>query len=165
MRARQARYRAKYPERGRIRSAKYNEANRELINAKSRERSRTEKRRAYIREWESRKAATDPAFVLNRRMKQAIRVALQGGKCGRSWESLVGYTVDDLRAHLERQFTKGMTWENMGEWHVDHIVPKASFNYARVDDPDFRACWGLLNLRPMWGVENMSKGAKRLHLI
>ena len=98
-------------------------------------------------------------------MKQAVRLALQGGKRGRSWENLVGYTVDDLRAHLERQFTKGMTWDNMGEWHVDHILPKVSFTYSSAEDPEFRACWALTNLRPLWGAENISKHAKRLHLI
>lgn len=165
MKARQARYRERHPDKGRLRSAAYNEANRDLINAKARARNRTEKRREYIRQWEAKKAATDPAFVLNRRMKQAVRVSLKGGKNGSPWEALVGYTVADLRAHLERQFVKGMGWENMGDWHVDHVLPKACFNFTNADDPEFRACWAITNLRPLWDVENYSKGAKRLHLI
>lgn len=164
-RERIAGYVKRYPERRAKAVRAYNEANREIINAKSRARNRTEKRRTYIQEWERRKAATDPAFVLNRRMKQAVRLALRGGKRGRSWESLVGYTVDDLRVHLERQFIKGMSWENMGDWHIDHVLPKASFNFTDAADPEFRECWTLTNLRPLWGVENLSKGAKRLHLI
>jgi hypothetical protein len=46
-------------------------------------------------------------------------------KKGRKWEHLVGYTVEDLMAHLESLFVGGMNWENMGDWHIDHKVPKS----------------------------------------
>lgn len=98
-------------------------------------------------------------------MKTAVRLSLLGAKAGRKWEALAGYTVEDLKLHLERQFTKGMTWANMGEWHIDHIIPKASFSFTTADEPEFKACWALTNLRPLWATENHSKHAKRLHLI
>jgi hypothetical protein len=41
---------------------------------------------------------------------------------GRSWEAILGFTTAQLKDHLERQFTKGMTWDNYGAWHVDHCV-------------------------------------------
>lgn len=63
-------------------------------------------------------------------------------------------------AHLESKFVEGMTWENRSEWHIDHIRPIASFNYATPDDPEFKQCWSLSNLQPLWAKENMSKGAK-----
>lgn len=53
----------------------------------------------------------------------------------------------------------------MGEWHVDHIVPLSSFDFATPDDPGFKAAWALTNLRPLWGLENMRKHAQRTHLI
>lgn len=165
VKARQKRYHERHRERVRQRSAAYNAANREMINAKARARNRTDKRRAYVSAWERKKAATDPTFVLNRRMTMAVRLSLQGEKRGRRWETLVGYTAEELRAHLERQFTKGMSWSNMGEWHIDHILPKSGFNFTSAEDPDFRACWALTNLRPLWALENLSKHAKRLHLI
>lgn len=86
-------------------------------------------------------------------------------KNGSSWEDILGYTAAALIRHVERQFAKGMTWENYGEWHLDHIVPVSSFSFTGVDDPEFLACWALTNLRPMWAAENMSKGGKRTHLI
>ena len=89
----------------------------------------------------------------------------KGGKQGQSWEACVGYTVDVLRAHLERQFQKGMTWDNYGEWHVDHIIPASSFKYESASDPDFRACWCLTNLRPLWATDNIRKRDKRILLI
>lgn len=81
------------------------------------------------------------------------------------WEKLVGYTVEDLMAHLEKQFVDGMSWRNMGMWHVDHIVPKSLFEYTSPDDTEFKAAWSLTNLRPLWAEENLSKHARRTHLI
>lgn len=77
----------------------------------------------------------------------------------------LGYSNLELRAHLEAQFTKGMGWENMGEWHIDHIVPLASFNITGTDCEDFRRAWALTNLRPLWAKENVAKSAKRIFLI
>jgi hypothetical protein len=64
--------------------------------------------------------------------------------------------------HLEKQFTKGMTWDNYGEWHVDHIRPMSSFNFTSVDDPEFKECWALCNLQPLWELDNLSKGSEYL---
>ena len=94
-----------------------------------------------------------------------MKNSLRDGKKGRSWEALVGYTVEDLMRHLERQFSKGMTWGNRGEWHIDHIVPLKSFTFISPDEPEFKAAWALTNLRPLWGKENIRKNAKRLHLL
>lgn len=111
-------------------------------------------------------ARATPTSRLRSNIGAAIYHALKGtGKGGKSWQDLVGYTVDQLRVHLEKQFTKGMTWQNYGEWHVDHILPASSFTYESPEDPDFLACWAMTNLRPLWAVDNMRKRAKRMHLI
>lgn len=77
----------------------------------------------------------------------------------------LGYTIADLRKHLERQFTDGMSWDAYmrGEIHIDHIKPKASFNFAV--HSEWVECWSLSNLRPMWAVENMRKKAQILFLL
>ncbi len=81
--------------------------------------------------------------------------------------SLAGYTLDQLMIHLERQFKRGMTWSNYGKagWHVDHIQPKICFKYASAADVEFKQCWELSNLRPMWGQDNIRKGSKKLYLL
>lgn len=110
----------------------------------------------------------DAAFDLNTLMRSRIRHSLvPGSKGGASWSDIVGYTVDELKRHLERQFTRGMTWQNrgVGGWHIDHILPIASFNYDSPNHPDFKACWSLTNLRPLWGRENISKSDKILYII
>lgn len=99
----------------------------------------------------------------------AVRFSLRSNKNGCAWEGLVGYTCEQLKAHLERQFVKGMSWETWGrgpgKWHIDHILPRKLFNFQSADDPEFKACWALSNLRPMWGAENIRKHARREHLI
>lgn len=98
-------------------------------------------------------------------MASSIHQALREQKAGRKWEALAGYTREQLAMHLERQFLPGMSWDNMGEWHIDHIVPRKSFAYATADDPDFKACWALTNLRPLWAADNIRKHANRTHLL
>lgn len=94
---------------------------------------------------------------------RSIRAALAGTKGGRSWEGLLGFTLADLMAHLERQFVRGMTWANMGEWEVDHIRPRRLFDMA--DPVQFKDCWSLTNLRPLWREQNQAKSGHRMHLL
>ncbi|UJW87962.1 hypothetical protein [Devosia sp. SL43] len=118
-----------------------------------------EANRDKIRAADNRRRAT-PKGTIDGRMSTSINQALKGKKSGRKWESLVGYTVFDLMAHLERQFVDGMSWENMGQWHIDHVIPKSAFNYTDADHIDFRRCWCLANLQPLWAVDNIKKHAK-----
>ena len=75
---------------------------------------------------------------------------------------MLDYTFDELYNHFESQFTEenGYSWDNMSEWHIDHIRPVSSFNFDSIDHPDFKKCWALNNLQPLWAVDNMSKGDK-----
>lgn len=87
------------------------------------------------------------------------------GKSGKRWQALVGYSAIDLMEHLERQFTKGMGWDNMGDWHIDHIRPVSFFAFTSENDPGFLECWALANLRPLWKTDNLAKGRKITHLV
>lgn len=142
----------------------YNERNREEMRRKSRLHAAKPETKEWRRAWE-RTHRSKPKHRVDGRMKSAIQQALKGRKSGRSWETLVGYSLNDLVQHLERQFTKGMTWDNIGEWEIDHIRPRAMFHYESADDPAFRDCWGLPNLRPLWRQMNREKSAKRTFLL
>jgi hypothetical protein len=98
------------------------------------------------------KRRKEPKHNLDRRMSQSIYFSLKHLKKGRKWEHLVGYTVEDLMAHLESLFVGGMNWENMGDWHIDHKVPKSLFKKE-----DFKKCWALENLQPLWAKDNWRK--------
>lgn len=91
-----------------------------------------------------------------------IRRSLHGNKNSQRWESLVHYTLNDLKKHLEKQFSKGMSWENYGKWEIDHIIPVSAFNFTSSKDLDFKRCWSLGNLRPLWKKDNREKSAKIL---
>jgi len=130
-----------------------------------------EAERRYFREWAARRYKTNVAVRVHVSFSATMNSALRrklggsGSKGGRSWVGLVGYDLNALMRHLERQFVPGMSWDNYGEWQIDHIIPVASFDFEGTDDEDFRACWSLTNLRPLWQADNNAKRAKRLLLL
>lgn len=73
-------------------------------------------------------------------------------------ELLVGYTKDELRQHIESQFTGEMSWENRNSFHIDHIKPVAQFFREGIYDPAIINA--LDNLRPLSPEENMAKSDK-----
>lgn len=124
-----------------------------------------DRHRREISEAKALRRKADPFYVLSERMGHSLRMALQGAKDGRRWETFVPYTLTDLTRHLERQFLPGMNWSNFADWHIDHIVPRSAFHYTAASDDAFQACWALTNLRPMWAGENLKKSFKRFHLL
>lgn len=73
---------------------------------------------------------------------------------------LMGYSLDEFIAHIEKQFINGMTWDNQGSvWHLDHIYPCARLKYKTMYCENFQRLWGLDNLRPLDAKENIRKGA------
>lgn len=69
---------------------------------------------------------------------------------------MLGYSSDELKKHLESLFEDGMSWDNYGEWHIDHIIPVAYFD----PDTEVSIVNSLDNLQPLWAEENLSKGKK-----
>lgn len=152
-------FRLKHPTRKAEMDKKWRDANKEAINAKR----RTPEYRAMVSERQRARYAANASLRVHNRMSSAIYQALKEHKAGRKWEALAGYTLADLVRHMERQFVRGMSWENMGQWHIDHIRPKSGFD--QTDPVQFRECWGLANLRPLWAPANQAKAAKREHLL
>ncbi len=116
------------------------------------------------KEWHSnyqKKRRTESKFAICESMRVLMWRALKEKKKGLSWESLVGYNVDDLYNHLEKQFDDKMNWDNHGTyWEIDHIIPRKHFNYTKPEDPEFKECWELENLQPLEAIENRRKGGK-----
>lgn len=137
-------------------------------NISSARRSENEGRRKRFNAWYIQRAKGDPLVKISRMMRTLMHREVGRKSAGRgTWTKLVGYTADQLKIHLERQFLPGMTWDNRGlnGWHIDHIIPISSFSYDSHDHPDFKACWALTNLRPMWAADNIRKKDKRLFLL
>jgi len=114
------------------------------------------KHAAYVRA----KRRLDPKFALDSRMYVAIRQSLKTGRMGKTWKRMVPYSLDELKSHIESHFVRGMSWENRNDWHIDHIVPISAFNFSSPEDEEFKKCWDLSNLRPLWWKENLTKGNK-----
>lgn len=93
-------------------------------------------------------------------MSKAICQSLKGNKVGQHWETLVPYTLEDLKQHLKNLFQPEMSWANYGQWHVDHKIPKSKFKFTNFKDKEFQECWTLKNLQPLWAEENLRKHNK-----
>ena len=106
----------------------------------------------------NRKRMLIPKNRLNSNISRSIRSSLKSNKNGNHWENLVDYTLQNLLIHLEKQFKRGMNWENMGKWHIDHIIPISLWNFNSYNDREFKQCWALANLQPLWASENLFKG-------
>jgi hypothetical protein len=65
----------------------------------------------------------------------------------------LGYTASELCRHIERQFMRGMSWDNSKEWDIDHIIPASS----ATSESDVVRLNQLSNLRPMWRRDNRIK--------
>lgn len=86
------------------------------------------------------------------------------GRAYLSWESLVGYSVDELKTHLQATMPKEYSWNDYlkGRLHVDHIIPLSTFNITSEDCEDFKRAWCLSNLQLLTAQENLKKNAKIL---
>ena len=71
---------------------------------------------------------------------------------------IIGCTNHELKIYLESKFLDGMTWENHGKWHIDHIIPLASAN----SESEAIALNHYTNLQPLWAVDNLRKGKRIL---
>lgn len=114
-------------------------------------RSKIEARRA-------KRYKTDPQYRLHRLLRRRIQIVLKASgtrKLHRTME-LTGCTVAFLKGYLEARFKRGMTWENYGEWHIDHRIPISTFNLLNADEQ--RRAFHYSNLQPLWAMENLLKG-------
>jgi hypothetical protein len=75
----------------------------------------------------------------------------------------VGCSRDELKKWFEHIFEEGMSWDNYGEWHIDHVIPCSSFDLSKEDD--IIKCFSWKNLRPCWSKDNIMKGNKIINNI
>lgn len=117
--------------------------------------SRRESSRIYMRE--KRKTPDYKMIMTMRSFVARCTTRIKGGKKYRTKE-ILGYDHNDLKNHIESLWLDGMSWENHGKWHIDHIKPIKKFIDEGESDP--RVINALSNLQPLWAFDNLSKGAK-----
>lgn len=111
----------------------------------------------YQKEYRTNKYKTNPLFALISRLRSRTYIAFKTGgykKTSKTYE-ILGADFKIVYKHIEEQFTKGMSWDNMKEWHIDHIIPLASAN----TEEDLINLCHYTNLQPLWAEDNLSKGA------
>ena len=106
----------------------------------------------YMRE----KLKNRPLERMKHNLRTRLRSALKGAKKSKSLFFILGASIESVKSHLESKFVSGMTWENYGEWHVDHLVPLSS---AQNTEQLIALChYG--NLQPLWASDNLKKSDK-----
>jgi hypothetical protein len=105
----------------------------------------------------------DPLFALIGRVRAGIRQSIRknGYKKNTKTEKILGCTWEEFKSHIEKQFLKGMNWDNISDWHIDHIIPLSS---AKTEQ-DIILLNNFTNLRPLFAIDNLQKGDKIEFLI
>jgi hypothetical protein len=155
-------YRIKNFEKRKIQLRKWRKENRERSNEWTRLYNKKpevkKKRNLYFKN----RIDTDPCFKILHSLRNRLRVALKlsGLSKNESAKNLVGISIEGLKKYLESKFKTGMTWENYNKfgWHIDHIIPCASFDLSKPKEQT--KCFHYTNLQPLWWYENLAKGAK-----
>jgi hypothetical protein len=109
-----------------------------------------------------KKYAEDTLFKIKHRLSCRLREILNFKSIikNKTYTDVIGCSPEFLKEHLEKQFTKGMCWENHGlyGWHIDHIIPVST---AKTDDEVYSLCH-YTNLQPLWAEDNLKKSDKIL---
>lgn len=144
----------------------YYEENKELLRAKAALHGNLpDVKKAKNERWLIR-SHTIPIVAIRHRLKCLIRVSLRRlvlknkKNDTKLWKTLLDYSVQELKSCIESQFVGDMSWDEYlkGNIHVDHKVPITAFTINSYDDEDFKICWSLENLQPMWAKDNQIKG-------
>lgn len=136
------------------------EANKEVLLERNRVARRTPRARALARIARKKLYYRDVGFRIAVNSRKRMREALNGRRKSQSTMKLLGCSVEELKVHIESLFQDGMTWDNYGfhGWHIDHIVPCASFDLSLPEEQ--AKCFHHTNLQPLWCFDNLSKGCK-----
>jgi len=102
--------------------------------------------------WES-----NPQNKIAMNLRSRVGVALKSNKTNKAakTEELTGVSFLGLKDYLESKFNSGMSWDNYGEWHIDHILPCSYFDLSIEENQ--RICFNYRNLQPLWKYDNFSK--------
>ena len=98
----------------------------------------------------------DPLFIITQRIRNRIRKAIKGQK-SQITENILGCKFTEFKIYIESQFKEGMSWENHGNWHLDHKIP---ISWA-TNLEDIIKLSHFSNFQPLWAFENLEKGNKR----
>lgn len=135
----------------------YQRENKERLTKYAKEYYQKNKQHIYERTRRNtqKRLQSDINFKLAHNLRARLNSAIKNSnKAGSAVEEL-GCSIEFLKKHLESQFQPGMTWENHGKWHIDHIKPLAK--YTLTDKKQFKEACHYTNLQPLWSTDNLTK--------
>jgi hypothetical protein len=149
-------WKKKNPEKLKAQTKRYYEKNKLEINKRRNKKWRTD----YNREYSKKRKKEDILFYIKSKMRTRLHIFLDIRNITKKNQTfkIVGCTPEELKVHLENQFTEGMSWDNKNLWHIDHILPLSS---AKTEEEIYKLCH-YSNLQPLWAEDNLKKGSKIL---
>ena len=134
----------------------YREANKKRINEYDKQYREANKER--INKYRIERTKTDPLYKMKKILRDRSQKAFKrkGYSKNTKTQEMLGVDWEVVKKHIERQFTKGMNWNNQGEWHIDHIIPLASASTLE----RLKELCHYTNLQPMWAEDNLIKSDK-----
>ena len=149
-----------YYEANKEKKKEYRQANEERMKEYKKEYYQTnkEKVKEYIKQYQKERRKTDPLYKMkgNLRIRTSFAFKNKGYSKTSKTQEMLGVDWEIAKAHIERQFKKGMNWDNYGEFHIDHIIPLASAN----TEEELKKLCHYTNLQPLWAEDNLSKSDK-----
>lgn len=112
----------------------------------------------YRKQWQKDKWRNDIDYRIKCLLRGRLYKALTKGTKYTSVIELLGCSIDELKIYLSSKFTEGMTWDNYGKWHIDHIKPCISFDLTKKLEQ--QKCFHYSNLQPLWAKDNLVKSTR-----
>ena len=108
--------------------------------------------------YKKEKLKTNVKFRLTEILRSRLYLALHGKDKALSTMFLIGCEIDYLMYYIQERFKFGMSWDNYGDWHIDHKLPCASFDLSKKSEQ--LKCFNFKNLQPLWAIDNLRKGSR-----
>lgn len=139
-----------------IKSKEYRQNNLEKVRNYDKLRYKKRKKKLLQRQLERRR--NNIHCRLRHNLSNRIIKVLKGINKSKGTIELLGCEIEFFKQHIESKFTKGMTWENYGKWHIDHKIPCSKFDLSK--EKEQKRCFHFSNLQPLWARENIIKSDK-----
>jgi len=114
----------------------------------------------HLKKYRRDRRQNDVNFRIKSNLRKRLSTLLRKSIVNKTEQTmyLLGCSIEELKNHLQQLFTEGMSFDNYGEWHIDHKIPCDSFDLAKEDDRI--KCFHFSNLQPLWAIDNLKKSNK-----
>jgi len=133
-------------EKSRLRTRQWHKDNKEKVN-----------------QYRKNKRNNNPEFKILSNLRKRLSFLLRKQINSKTQQTIkyIGCSIEDIMIHLKNKYKEGMSFENYGEWHIDHILPCYSFDLSK--EENLYKCFNYENLQPLWAKENREKSNKILN--